>query len=105
MTSHNQVFNPPDHPSFAPTFSQISRVSISDSVDLISFAGQIGADADRNIPDTLIDQVKIAFANVDRCLQAVGAVKTDIIQVRQYVVNLLPVNTKRAELYSEVSSF
>lgn len=47
----------------------------------------------------------MAFTNADRCLEATGACKGDIVQVRQYVVNLLRhgqgQDPDRAELYVE----
>ncbi|KAF2702921.1 hypothetical protein K504DRAFT_393542, partial [Pleomassaria siparia CBS 279.74] len=50
-------------------------------------------------------QVSISFANVDKCLEAVGATKGDIIQVRQYIVNLMRdgqgPDPERARLYVE----
>ena len=102
MSTHNETFNPPNHPPFAPTYSHISRVPISDSATLISFAGQVGADSSTgDIPPTLGEQVKVALANVDTCLTAAGATKKDIVQVRQYVVNLHPVDSIRGKLYSE----
>lgn len=102
MSDSNQIFNPPNHSPFAPTYSHISRVPISSEADLISFAGQIGCDSSTDeIPSTLGEQLSIAFANVDTCLKAAGATKKDIVQVRQYVVNLHPVDPVRAKLYSE----
>ena len=102
MSTHNETFNPPNHPPFAPTYSHISRVQISDSADLVSFAGQVGANsATGEIPSTLGEQVQLALANVDTCLKAVGATKKDIVQVRQYVVDLHPVDPARGKLYSE----
>ncbi|KAH7356036.1 Endoribonuclease L-PSP/chorismate mutase-like protein [Pyrenochaeta sp. MPI-SDFR-AT-0127] len=96
-------FNPPNHDTFSPTYSHISRIPISSSHTLVSFAGQIGHDSTTDsIPATLGEQCTLAFANVDKCLEAAGATKRDIIQVRQYVVNLLrggqgqdPERTKR----------
>lgn len=102
MSSSNEIFNPPNHPPFAPTYSHISRVPISDSAELISFAGQVGANSSTgDIPSTLSEQVQIALANVDTCLKAAGVTKKDIVQVRQYVVNLHPVDPVRGKLYSE----
>jgi enamine deaminase RidA (YjgF/YER057c/UK114 family) len=102
MSSSNQIYNPPNHPPFAPTYSHIARVPISSEAELITFAGQVGADSTTGeIPSTLGEQVKIALANVDTCLKAAGATKKDIIQVRHYVVNLHPVDSARAKYYSE----
>ena len=101
MSAGNATFDPPNHPPFAPTYSHISRVPISNEAELISFAGQIGSNSSREIPSSLSEQVQLALANVDLCLKAAGATKRDIVQVRQYVVNLHPVDTARAKLYSE----
>ncbi|KAJ4287717.1 hypothetical protein N0V90_012420 [Kalmusia sp. IMI 367209] len=83
-------FDPPTNPAFAPTYSQISSIPVSPTSTLISIAGQIGYDAaTQTIPPTLGEQVTLACANVDKCLEAAGATKADIVQVRQYVVDLL----------------
>lgn len=102
MSAQNQTFNPTNLPPWAPTYAQISRVPISSTTDLISFAGQPGGNpTTKSIPSSLGEQVSAALANVDVCLQAVGATKQDIVQVRQYVVNLLPQDSARAKVYAE----
>lgn len=63
---------------------------ISSTRTLITIAGQIGQDPQTDtIPSTLGEQCSLAFKNMDKCLAAVGADKTDIVHVRHYVVNLL----------------
>ncbi len=97
-----RTFNPPKHPPLAPTYSHICDVPISSTSRFISFAGQVGHDPESGkTPDTLAGQVELALTNVDKCLQAAGAEKKDIISVRQYVVNLQPVDPARGRLYSE----
>lgn len=101
-----QIFNPQNHPTVAPTYSHISQIRISPTSTLISFAGQVGQDsATGDIPATLGEQCSLAFANVDKCLEAVHATKKDIIQVRHYVVNLLRggqgPDPERAQRYSQ----
>lgn len=82
--------NPPSHKPFSPTYSHISTISISETHNYVSFAGQVGHDSVTNtIPPDLAEQCSLAFSNVDKCLNAVGATKQDIVQVRQYVVDLL----------------
>ena len=96
-----ETFNPTGHDTWSPTYSHVSRIPISSTHSLISFAGQIGADSStRHIPSTLGEQVTLALANVDNFLTAAGATKRDIIQVRQYVVNMLPQDPERAKLYT-----
>lgn len=90
MPFYPRNFNPEGQTTFSPTYSHISRVPISSTGTLVSIAGQIGVDATTgSIPPTLSEQCQLAFANVDRCLEAAGACKGDIVQVRQYVVDLL----------------
>ncbi|PVI02387.1 YjgF-like protein [Periconia macrospinosa] len=89
MPSENLCFNPPGHDTPVPVYSHISSVPISSTHNLVSFAGQIGRDSSNQVPKTLGAQVSIALANVDKCLDAANATKDDIVQVRQYIVNLL----------------
>lgn len=101
-----ESFNPPGHPTFSPTYSHISRTPLSSTKTLISLAGQVGYDSEsKTTGSTLAEQCTIAFKNVDRCLAAAGARKEDIVQVRQYVVNLLRdgkgQDPERARLYVE----
>ena len=110
MATKNTCFNPPGHETFSPAYSHISSVPISATHNLVSFAGQIGRDSsNQEIPQSLAAQVSIALANVDKCLDAVNATKNDIVQVRQYIVNLLHdrdgevavQDPSRAKLYAE----
>jgi enamine deaminase RidA (YjgF/YER057c/UK114 family) len=102
MSSQNKTFNPPGMEPWSPAYRHISRVPISAEADLISFAGQIGRGPGSNdVASSFAEQVSAALANVDVLLQHVGATKQDIVQVRQYVVNLLPQDPARVKLYME----
>ena len=101
MSTDQNNFNPPGHPPFKPHYSHISKVPISDSAEIVSFAGQIGRNWSGGIPSTLVEQVKVALENVDLCLKAARVTKKDIIQVRQYIVDLHPLDPGRAKLYAE----
>lgn len=84
------IFNPEGHPSSAPSYSHVSTIPISSTKKLVSLAGQTGTNRQttpENAP-SLGEQVRIALANVDKCLAAVGATKKDIVSHRQYVVKL-----------------
>lgn len=82
-------FNPEGHPPLAPTYSHISSVSISASTKLVQISGQVGLDGTNaaSNPDFQA-QVRHAFTNLDKCLQAVGAKKSDIMLTRQYIVHM-----------------
>jgi enamine deaminase RidA (YjgF/YER057c/UK114 family) len=97
-----QVSDPKNLPAFHPSYSQICTTTLLPTTRLITIAGQIGADAAKNVPKGFIDQVELALSNVQTCLDTAGAKKTDIVSVRQYVVNLLEQDyAKRAELYGK----
>jgi enamine deaminase RidA (YjgF/YER057c/UK114 family) len=84
------VFSPENHPPFHPSYSHISTTTLHPTSKLISIAGQIGHDSTTNtIPTSFLAQVELALANVQTCLDAAGAKKTDIVSMRQYVVNAL----------------
>ena len=95
--SQNQYFNPSGHATASPAYSHISRIPISPTSTLVTFAGQVGVRTDGpstginsdTVPSTLSEQCDVAFANVDKCLAAAGARKEDIVHIRHYVVDLL----------------
>jgi enamine deaminase RidA (YjgF/YER057c/UK114 family) len=103
MSTLNQLSNPPNHAPFSPSYSHICSTPISATKNLIAIAGQIGHDSATNtIPTTFLDQVSLALQNVKKCLDSAGAKKTDIISVRQYVVNIADHDYKgRVEIYSK----
>lgn len=89
-SSSNKIFNPDGHPSSAISYSHVSTIPISSTKKLVSLAGQTGTNPSttpENAPP-LREQVRIALANVDKCLASVGATKKDIVSHRQYVVKL-----------------
>jgi enamine deaminase RidA (YjgF/YER057c/UK114 family) len=47
----------------------------------------VGRTSPSNPTSSLGDQVRIALGNVDTCLGATGVTKSEIISVRQYLVN------------------
>lgn len=85
-----KIFDPEAYPALAPSYSHISIVPISDTSELVSFAGQTGTthDTDASNPPSFRDQVLTALAGVDKCLAAAGCTKANIISMRKYVVKL-----------------
>jgi enamine deaminase RidA (YjgF/YER057c/UK114 family) len=96
------TFNPPDVAAPPPTYSHVCSTTLGAGSKVLTFAGQIGVHPITREPaPTFREQVEIALANVGKCLAAAGATPRDIVQVRQYVVNLLPVDSCRRLLYEE----
>ena len=80
----------------------LSTTPITPTSKLISIAGQVGHDpVTKTTPSGLGPQISLALSNLATCLNAAGATKTDIISVRQYVVDMLPQDPVRAKLYTE----
>ncbi len=103
MSNSLQIFDPPDHPAVAPSYSQISVVSLGGTTKLISLAGQVGHDSATNtIPSSFIDQVRLALSNVDALLVAAGASKKDIISSRQYVVRMSQLSTEDFKALTDI---
>lgn len=102
--SSPKCFNPSDVAPPHKSYSHICSTNLIGGSKLLSFAGQIGVapdSLDREPASTFREQIEIALANVTKCLAAAGATIKDIVSVRQYVVNLLPMDPCRRELYEE----
>ena len=54
---------------------------------IITTAGQIGQDADGNIPSDPDEQIALAFYNLQQCLEAAGATVEDVLRLTYYIVN------------------
>lgn len=101
--SSPKCFNPADVAPPHKSYSHICTTNLIGGSKLLTFAGQIGVPSvgNRIPPPTLREQVALALANLLACLTAAGATIKDIVSVRQYVVNLLPMDPCRRELYEE----
>lgn len=76
-----QAFNPPNVRAPHPSYKQVCVTPIQPKSKFITLAGQTG---DYQAP--WIEQVKGAYKNVQRCLEAAGASPRDIVHVRHYIV-------------------
>ncbi|KXS99895.1 hypothetical protein AC578_4488 [Pseudocercospora eumusae] len=108
MSSSNnpkvQIFNPPNFPSLAPTYSHISIVPISDTKRLVSFAGQTGTGPNQAENQTLsfAEQNRRALARVDLLLEAAKCTKKDIVMIRPYVVKLTSLSAEDTRARNEI---
>lgn len=59
---------------------------------MIYTAGQVGRDKDGTVATSYEEQVKLAFKNLDDCLNAVGASYLDIVKLTYYIVKYNPSN-------------
>lgn len=76
-----QAFNPPNVQQPPPSYKQVCITPILPTSKLVTLAGQTG-----HYKAGWIEQVKGAYENVGKCLEAAGAKPRDIIHVRHYIV-------------------
>ncbi|KAK3628337.1 hypothetical protein LTR56_017536 [Elasticomyces elasticus] len=91
-TPQVHIFNPEGHPSAVPSYSHVSVVQLSSTSKLVSFAGQTYHPSDASASSNttpLAEQVRLALANVDKCMAAAGCTKKNIVSNRQYVVRMM----------------
>lgn len=80
--SKPQAFNPPNVHQPPPSYKHVCVTPIQPTSKLVTLAGQTG-----DYKAGWSEQVKGAYENVRRCLEAAGASPRDIIHVRHYIVN------------------
>ena len=78
----------PYNVSPSPIWSHVTASTPGSKI--ITTAGQIGADADSNVPSDPDEQIGLAFYNLRQCLEVVGARTEDILHLRYYIVNYDP---------------
>ena len=89
MTKPIERINPPQ--LFDSTANSHSQGSIVESGKLAFFSGQIAWSPDQTqAPDSLAEQAAMVTANLQVCLDSVGAARGDIVMARVYVVDLTP---------------
>ena len=57
---------------------------------MVTTAGQVGADENGGVPSAPEEQIKLAFANLKRCLEAAGASVKDVMKLVYYIVDYDP---------------
>ncbi|KAJ5831917.1 hypothetical protein N7474_000228 [Penicillium riverlandense] len=59
---------------------------------IVCTAGQVGADENNIVPPNIDDEIALAFTNLRRCLDATGALVTDVLKLVYYIVDYDPDN-------------
>lgn len=80
-----RTLNPPDVRDVSSIYSHIAMTTRPSRI--IVFAGQVGADIDGNVSAVPEEQVRLAFSNLKKCLDAAGASVKDILKLTYYIVN------------------
>ncbi len=95
MTQRTQRINPPELSDSTPNGH--SQGSIVESGKLAFFSGQVAWSPQRSEPpESLAEQAQMVTANLQVCLDSVGATRDDIAMARVYVVDLTPERLQEA---------
>jgi enamine deaminase RidA (YjgF/YER057c/UK114 family) len=79
-----QARNPNDvHP---PLAAYVHQIEVSGAERLLVLSGQIGVRVDGTMPDDPIDQLEVAWDNLERNLRAAGMEIGDLVKVTLYLV-------------------
>lgn len=76
--------NAPDAPAPVSAYSQ--AVEVTGATRTLYISGQVGMDADGNVPDDIVAQSRLAWANLTAQLRAAGMTLDHVVKV----VTILP---------------
>lgn len=82
-------------------YSQV--VTIEGKGKMVLLGGKAGLTADGHIPETLAEQSKLTWENVDLALKAAGATREDVVEIQIYIVDLANIDPNPA--YQDVRDF
>ena len=82
-------------------YSQI--VTVDGAKKLIFLGGKGGLNADGSIPDTLSEQSKLTWENIEIALNAAGATRKDVVEIEIFIVNLEKIDPE--PVYQDVRDF
>lgn len=81
-----------------------SHGTLVDTGPLAIFSGQIAAQKDTDhVPASLREQTDIVCRNLKHCLDSIGALPSDIVSLRAYIVDWTP--DKAAEVFVPLVAF
>ncbi len=88
-----QARDPNDvHP---PLAAYVHQIEISGAERLLVLSGQIGVTIDGTMPDDPIDQLEVAWDNLERNLRAAGMEIGDLVKVTLYLVGDVDIGRQR----------
>jgi 2-iminobutanoate/2-iminopropanoate deaminase len=82
-------------------YSQV--VTIEGSGKMVLLGGKAGLTADEHIPETLAEQSKLTWENIDLALKAAGARRQDVVELQIFIVDLANIDPSPA--YQDVRDF
>lgn len=91
----------PDGLSQPDGYSQL--VTIDKPGKFILLGGKAGIEPDGSFPESLAEQSKVTFRNIDIALQAAGALREDVVEIEVYIVDLA--NADPEPVYDDIRGF
>ena len=82
-------------------YSQV--VTIEGAGKMVLLGGKAGLTADDFIPETLAEQSKLTWENIDLALKAAGATREDVAEIQIFIVDLANIDPNPA--YQDVRDF
>ena len=82
-------------------YSQV--VTVEGTGKLVLLGGKAGLRPDETMPDTLAEQSKLTWENIDLALKAAGASREDVVEIQIFIVDLANVDPNPA--YQDVRDF
>ena len=81
-----------------PLGRYVHQIEVSGESRMLFLAGQVGIEADGNVPLDPVNQLGVALENIVRNLEAAGFETTDLVKLTTYVVGEMDPVGRRAEL-------
>jgi 2-iminobutanoate/2-iminopropanoate deaminase len=91
-----QSRNPDDVHS--PLAAYVHQIELSGAERLLVLSGQVGARLDGSIPNDPLDQLDVAWDNLERNLHAAGMDTNDLIKITLYLVGDIDTARRREVL-------
>jgi enamine deaminase RidA (YjgF/YER057c/UK114 family) len=82
-------------------YSQL--VTVADSATIILLGGKAGINPDGSFPESLAEQSKLTFKNIDIALKAAGAQRENVVEIEVYIVDLANVDPE--PVYDDIRQF
>ncbi|KAK6439989.1 hypothetical protein LTR95_003797 [Oleoguttula sp. CCFEE 5521] len=99
MSTPSTLLYNPHNTRTSPYYSYVAQQPPNST--LITFAGQIGIRPDGSVPSDPVEQIREAFLNLRKCLDAAGARTEDLMKFTYYIVNYDPSSPQHRGLVTE----
>ena len=88
----------------APLAAYSHQIEVSSDERLLAISGQVGIRADGSLPDDPLEQLGVAFDNVERNLEEAGMELADLVKLTVYLVGEWDTDARRALIASRLGS-